>query len=490
MKSSTAKIFKLFQQGFAYSLGNFFNKFLLFLMIPLYAEFILPSDLSLLEILDPLEQFVYGVLNLGMVHAFYRYYEVDGEPDYQRKVISTLFWFLSLMAIIVCIIFAVFADTLVELILPAHSLAKTCFLLTLASLFIRYFSLSASGYLNKTEQATKYSIWNIAGTFLFCSYNFYFLAIEHQQIDAVFEARILSMLPVTIAGIWSFRRVLAFTFDFKMLKHMLKFSYPFILSAASYPILTYVDRWMLSKLASPKATGIYGMSYRFGMIPGMILVQPFLKAWRPFIHNYNDRETQQVVYKRILLYYGLIGCMLWIGLSVLSYEIIVLFTSKAYFAGNIIIPYVASSQLLYGLGWIVIAGLAVQDKTFFIGFCTFLAGILNVILNYYWIPIFGILGAAYATLVSFLGIFLGYAIYSYRQLPLSWPYSRLIAMVVISIGTYYVSSFISVDNFWVQIIYKLLSTLPALIILTFLAGLNPWKLSNIGSHLTNGFKDK
>ncbi len=486
MKSSTSKIFTLFRQSFVYSAGSFLNKFLLFFMVPLYAEFILPEDLSLLEILDPAEQFIYGLLNFGLVHAFYRFYNRQQSEEQRREVISTVFWFLALVATVTVAVLYSFSEELTDFLLPAHALAKICFSLTLVSLFIRYFHLVASGYFNATEQATRFSLWTIMGTVVYCGYNIYFLAFQDARIDAVFEARIFSLIPVNIAGIWAFRSSLSFSFNPKLLKQMMKFSYPFILSAAAYPILTYADRWMLSEMVSPEATGIYGMSYRFGMIPGMLLVQPFLRAWRPFIYNYDDEETRRVVYQRILIYYTLIGCILWLGLSVFSEELVVLFTSEPYYDGHIIIPYIASSQLMYGLGWIVVAGLAVKDKTFFIGFCTFLGGILNIVLNYLWIPGFGILGTAFATLVAFVFIFAGYAGYSYYKLRLKWPFGRLVVLTLTSVGSYYLLSFIPTEDFWMGVLYKSLALLVPIGLLFLQAGLNPLKLSAITELFTGG----
>ncbi len=452
-------------------------------MIPLYAEFILPADLSLLEILDPAEQFVYGILNLGLVQAFYRYFPESDDPEFKKRIISTLFWFLTGMGFIVCTILYLTADSVIDVLLPAHSLAKICFLLTLISLFVRFLSMLSSGFMNSTEQADQYSLWNIVGTILLCTYNTYFLWFMQADIDAVFEARIFSQIPLTLAGIWMFRNSLRFEFDWGLFKKMLNFSYPFILTAVSFPILTYFDRWMLSELESPAATGIYGISYRFALVPGMLLVNPFLKAWRPFIYNYDDAETQQVVYKRILLYYGFIGCLLWIGISVFGREIIHLFTSEAYYAGYVIIPYVASSKLLNGLGWIVIARLTVHDKTLFIGFCSLTAAILNVVLNYFMIPDFGIMGAAYATMIAYIFIFLGYSLYSYWEHPLNWPMTRLAGMVTLSIAGYYGISHVQMDSIWITILVKGLLILPLIPILMWLAGLTWNKMRSLLTNL-------
>lgn len=479
MQSSTSKILTLFKQSFAYSAGNLLNKLLLFLMIPLYANFIAPENLSLFEILDPAEQFIFGITNLGIIQAFYRYYTKDELAYTRTDIVSTILWLLMGISIIMFSLLFIFRDTLSEVLLPANSFALYCYLLTVVSLFIRYYYALGAGSLHITLKAQTFAMWKLAGTLLFVVYGYLFIALWGGGITRVFEGRLLMLAPVAIAGLWGLRSYISFTFKPKLLKRLLKFSYPFILSLAAYPILTYIDRWMLSELAGSAKTGIYGISYRFGMIPGMLLVQPFLKAWRPFIYNYDDQDTQEVAYKRILLYYTLVGAILWLGISTFSEELVKLITSRSYYSGHVIIPYIASSQLFYGLGWIVIAGLAVKERTFFIGFCTFMAALLNIVLNYYWIPEYGMLGAAYSTLAAFFFIFAGYSLYSFKKLPLKWPFLKLLIIISTVILAYYLISLITIESIWIQLIVKAVSMIPVLLFLARVAGLNLFKLNEI-----------
>ena len=441
-------------------------------MVPLYAYNILPEDLSLLEILDPAEQFLFGLCNLGLVHGFLRFYSVDDDADRKRLVVSTIFWFLCGLSLVLIALLLFFQQILVDVLLPVHTLAGICFFLTVLSFGIRFLNTLSAGYLHTHNKAVQYSTAMIVGTLLFCLYNFYYIGLKGASIQRVFEARLFLLLPVLLFGIWSFRNKLQFRMDFSLLKKILVFSTPLVLTDASYPILTYIDRWMISVLDSASATGIYGISYRFGMIPGMLLVAPFIKAWRPFMYENKDRKTRHAVYHKMITYFSVISCVLWLGISVYSREMLVLFTTGAYVDGYIIIPYIALSQLMYGLGWIVIASLAVKNKTFFVGFFTFLGAVLNILLNLWWIPLFGFMGAAYSTVAAFAFIFVCYAFYSYTQEPIRWPILKILSMVGVTFAGYLLILNIDFESIWVTIIIKGVALLPVLFLIGKLGGIN------------------
>lgn len=480
MKQATERIFLLFRQGVIYSAGGFLHKLVLFLAIPIYAYHIAPEDLSLLEILDPAEQFAYGLLNMGLLHAFYRYYTKAGDPDYTSRVVSTVFWFIVSVTLAAGGLFLWSAGPVAGFLLPDHPLALSCFSLAIASLMLRLLHLLPSAFLHMQQKAAQHSGWLIAGAAGFVTYVFIALVFADGTIRSVFEGRLLMLLPLIVAGTWQFSGYIRAHINLRLLGQMLLFSSPFILSASAYPILSYADRWILSTLISAEATGIYGMSYRFGMIPGMLLVTPFLKAWRPFIYSYDDDETtQHQVYRRVMLYYTLPGCLLWLGLSVFSQHIIMLFTSQAYYDGHIIIPYVAASQFFYGLGWILIAGLAVREKTLFIGLFTLMAALLNIALNFLLIPAMGITGAALATLFSFFTIFLCYGFYARRHLPISWPAGRFLAMLAVTVATWLLAGLSPFETLRWDVVFRAIVCLLPLYGLLRLAGLDTERIRSI-----------
>ncbi len=62
------------------------------------------------------------------------------------------------------------------------------------------------------------------------------------------------------------------------------------------------------------------------------------------------------------------------------------------------------NYVLDGLGGIVTAGLLLHKRTMTILTLNLIALVVNVILNLFWIPRFGVMGAVYATFVSFMAL--------------------------------------------------------------------------------------
>jgi O-antigen/teichoic acid export membrane protein len=100
-----------------------------------------------------------------------------------------------------------------------------------------------------------------------------------------------------------------------------------------------------------------------------------------------------------------------VGLSLLSRPLLtILSTPEIAAQGYLITPFVAICALLYGIYTIAIQEITLHKKTKYMGFIWLVAAGLNVLLNVIFIPIFGIIGAAVTTLISF-GIATSYIVY-------------------------------------------------------------------------------
>jgi O-antigen/teichoic acid export membrane protein len=72
----------------------------------------------------------------------------------------------------------------------------------------------------------------------------------------------------------------------------------------------------------------------------------------------------------------------------------------------VLIPILALGFTFEGLRKVLEAPLVFKHKVKSIAIITLIAGTTNIILNYYLIDIYGLNGAAYATVVSFLVLYL------------------------------------------------------------------------------------
>lgn len=471
----TSRILDIFKTSSIHSIGTFLNKFLLLSLVPLYSHLLPTTDTGLIGLMDTTEQFLIAFLILGQGQAFVWQFKQEPDPEALTRLFSTSMWFMVFISTMGIGALVLFSEQTAPLILnTAHPLQGLAFAWMMVSLFLRNLQSLSVNYLRADRKALSLETANFIGTALFVGLNFVLLYWFKTGVSAILATRLLLLLPVLVVAGWFARPYLRFQLDLGVLRKMLRYGLPITLAAMAYPILNFADRYMITALIDPSGNlnGIYEISYKFGMIPSMILVGPFLQAWQPALYDKADDASRNEVYRRMLLYVTFAGATLWLGLSVMRTELLHVFSTPAYYSGSAIIPWVAASNVFYGLGWIVVAGLAVQSKTVFMGVWTALAALINILLNLWWLPIWGMMGAAYATTVAFILIFIGFAVYSKIKLNISFPYARWFLLCTIAwIGYTIVDKIIVIPNLFLSVILKSLLCFPVIFLMAFVVGL-------------------
>jgi O-antigen/teichoic acid export membrane protein len=185
-------------------------------------------------------------------------------------------------------------------------------------------------------------------------------------------------------------------------KLLLRDSWPFMIAAAFSIIYTRIDQIMIEHMLNATAVGIYSVGENIAevwyFVPGVIISSLF-----PAIVN--ARMSENGSYERRLFYFFILiaGVSLLFALPIhylSGFIIAILYGSK--YAGSAII---LSVYVWAGIGYNVASAatnyLTAENHRLAIFMCAFAGAISNVILNLVFIPRFGIMGSAYATLISY-----------------------------------------------------------------------------------------
>jgi O-antigen/teichoic acid export membrane protein len=111
-------------------------------------------------------------------------------------------------------------------------------------------------------------------------------------------------------------------------------------------------------------------------------------------------EATRRFLKKALHSYCLLGFPIIAGSSAIGAELLVFIASEKYQAGGAVIPFTVAGLIIAGAVRIVSAGLYIQKKSMTSLWLLLTAALLNLILNIILIPIYGITGAALATMLS------------------------------------------------------------------------------------------
>jgi O-antigen/teichoic acid export membrane protein len=132
---------------------------------------------------------------------------------------------------------------------------------------------------------------------------------------------------------------------------------------------------------------------------------------------------------------------------------------EKYWAGLYIVPIILLAYLFNGLYVVFSAGIYIEEKSIYAPIVTGAGALTNVIANYVLIPQLNIMGAALATLLSYVVMAAGYYIVTQKYYRINYDYYKLvkIAIAILFIGVvYYLLLYVGFLNIYYKIILAII----------------------------------
>lgn len=236
--------------------------------------------------------------------------------------------------------------------------------------------------------------------------------------------------------------------NFRIMKLYFKFSLPLILTPIFYWILRTGDQYIIGYFLGAAAVGIYSLVYSVSYIirilsdPIILMLQPAMS--RAYNHNNIDQVKKYISYS--YKYNFIFAIPAAIGLSILSKSVIGLISGEEFVSGSVLVP-IISIGLVVNIFWMILnLTLHLLKKTKIIFLLVFLSTLINVLLNVVFVPLWGILGAAFATLLTFLLLSLVSIILIYVYVKIDLMYGFLfkviLASLIMGIFVYFINNLI------------------------------------------------
>lgn len=213
------------------------------------------------------------------------------------------------------------------------------------------------------------------------------------------------------------KSILTLRWDASFVRQLLRMALPFALSAIFVKIYSYVDTLLISKWLDTEAVGLYGLAYKL-TYAFQFLPLAFAAALYPSFSSTMVRDPGQLprLFHRALWYMMLLSTPIVLGIWLIA-EPLVLLAGEAYQSAapvlSLLIFVLIPIFLDFPIGSLLNAANRQGTKTTIMG----MTMLVNVILNIVSIPLFGILGAAMAALVSFVFMFIAGFFFVPRLIP-------------------------------------------------------------------------
>lgn len=182
---------------------------------------------------------------------------------------------------------------------------------------------------------------------------------------------------------------------------MIKMSYPFVFSAILSTIYGQADKIMLKNMVDNNAVALYNASTT---LAGLVVIVPttLIEGFRPDIMDAKC-HNELLYQRRLRQLYALVfwTCMVYgVFITVFAKQIILLLYGKKYLGSADSLALIVWYTSFSYFGAINNVYMVAENKQKWVQFITLGGALANVVLNYFLIPVLGIIGAALSSLLT------------------------------------------------------------------------------------------
>jgi len=398
--------------------SSIFNKMIPFLLLPIMTQYLTLKEYGTLSIYLILITLYSAFIGMGL--------HTNISKNFFKISKAELSLYIGNMLIILTITFCIYLlisyfislkyDTLFSI--PTNWILVIPFI----SLMVMVNEMNTT-ILRNEQRAYMFGIFEISNTLIKMGMTILFLLIfsygwYSQIIGTIIGATVFFIIGV----IYMYQRnYILLIPNREKIKSILKISLPLIPHVLASVIIAVSDRLFIEKMVSIEEVGIYSVGYMFGMIV-MLFSDAFVKAWSPWFYKNlvspTPNKKKRIVKYTYIYIIGIFTLSLFIsmvGIWVLPY-----FVDEKFYRATEYILWVSLGYAMFGVYQIFFPYLVHINKTSFLAISSTLAAIINLVLNYFLIDLYGAIGAVYATFIAFLVSATLVFLYQKRNYSMPW----------------------------------------------------------------------
>lgn len=384
----------------AYTIANLISKGVAVVTVPIFTRLLTSSEMGISTTYSAWYSILYSIITLSLCSGSINVAMLDykDERDQYESSCLTLTSICSFLFLFLTLIF-------LEDIQKFTGFSKSILLIMCMS-FIVNPALDFWYARQRYEFKYKSSVFvSITITILSAVVSILFVIYFSQNINTnLGEIKVLSQSGILILVslvIYIYIMIKGKKFiDFSIWKYALALSLPLIVHSVSKSILDLSDRLMIDSMCGKSYAGIYGTVYSLSML-SLIVWNAINSSLIPLTFEYlksNNIKSINEICIKVLKVFALATLLV----TLFAPEILMFFTTEEYYSAVYLVPALSAGIYFTALYNIYGNFLLYKKKTKYIMYGTLISAILNIVLNYIFIGIFGYVAASYTTLLSFV----------------------------------------------------------------------------------------
>jgi O-antigen/teichoic acid export membrane protein len=439
-----------------YGLGNVSIKLVGLVLLPLYTntKLISVDEYGAMGILDISAQILIAVFSLSLYVAYARWYWDKDYYEKRKRLFFTCFSTLTVLAILLAVSGAFASGSISWLLFYKDSFSNALMLMIIATSMQPLIDFTLT-QMRVEEKPVFYISTNIIRLVVILGTTIYFLKYQHKGLSGIYEAQIIGNILFLIITSRYIIRNIELRFSLPVLKDIIRFSMPLALASLSNVLLVVFDRYVLNFKSTPLNVGIYTQGYKIANTTKVFIISSVQLALAPAIFKIMYRPDHKLIYSKIMTWFTIIVVYFSLFLSLFGLEITKLFTTGTiYWEAYKIIPIFSLGITFSMLKDVSITGLQITKRTKIIGLMLTIIAIFNLCINLVLVPVWGIYGAAFSSLISQVIFFLCLFYFAQKYYPIPYRLDKVALIIIFGIVLYLSGSLVNDKSFEIRIIVK------------------------------------
>ncbi|AOR26413.1 polysaccharide biosynthesis protein [Formosa sp. Hel3_A1_48] len=461
----------LYKQTFIYGLATVVPKMLSFLLVRLHTDKAVLENVA--DYGDVSLIFAYFVLfnvllAYGMETAFFRFLNSEQK---KKSVLSTSAISLVLTSILVLVIGYFFRDQVSRI---TH-IDTDYIVLVLWILFFDALVIIPFAYLRAMGKPIKYTVLKLLNVVLNLGLNVVLLLFlkswaesstfwttfyrPNFEVHYIFIANLVAS-GVTFLTLISFYFKLNYNFDAKLWKQMLRYAFPVLIAGIAFSINETFDRILLERLLpdnlAKDAIGTYSACYKLALFM-MLFATAYRLGIEPFFFSNAKTKDAKANYAKILEFFVIFGALILLTVVVFVDILkLILIPNEAYWEAMTVVPILLLAYLFLGVYHNLSVWYKITDRTKFGAYISIFGALITLLINIIFIPKFGYMASAIATLFAYTAMALTSYILGKKYYSIPYNLKKMGLYLALSIIFSALSFYLFREQYFVGILFILI----------------------------------
>ena len=456
----------LYKQTFIYGLATVVPKMLSFILVRLHTDKAVLENVA--DYGDVSLIFAYFVLfnvllAYGMETAFFRFLNSEQK---KKSVLSTSAISLVLTSILVLVIGYFFRGQVSRIThIDADYIVLVLWILFFDALVIIPFA-----YLRAMGKPIKYTVLKLLNVVLNLGLNVVLLLFlkswaesstfwttfyrPNFEVHYIFIANLVAS-GVTFLTLISFYFKLNYNFDAKLWKQMLRYAFPVLISINETFDRILLERLLPDNLAKD-AIGTYSACYKLALFM-MLFATAYRLGIEPFFFSNAKAKDAKANYAKILEFFVIFGALILLTVVVFVDILkLILIPNEAYWEAMTVVPILLLAYLFLGVYHNLSVWYKITDRTKFGAYISIFGALITLLINTIFIPKFGYMASAIATLFAYTAMALTSYILGKKYYSIPYNLKKMGLYLALSIILSALSFYLFREQYFVGILFILI----------------------------------